>query len=109
MINPESRQALHRRGHRLQARHPNRRLSGTLCGRVWLHRRHGVFQTVPYLGPQDARLLQLGITEVQHYTPDDDATLASEIIESPDFNKLNRLKKVNTEAFFYARRLEELG
>ena len=35
--------------------------------------------------------------------------LASEIIESPDFNKLNRLKKVNTEAFFYARRLEELG
>ena len=56
-----------------------------------------------------ARLLQLGIDEVRHYTPDNDATLASEIIESPDFNKLNRLKKVNTEAFFYARRLEELG
>ena len=56
-----------------------------------------------------ARLLQLGIDEVRHYTPDNDATLASEIIESPDFNKLNRLKKVNNEAFFYARRLEELG
>ena len=56
-----------------------------------------------------ARLLQLGIDQVRHYTPDDDAALASEIIESPDFNKLNRLKKVNTEAFFYARRLEELG
>ena len=56
-----------------------------------------------------ARLLQLGINEMRHYTPDNDATLASEIIESPDFNKLNRLKKVNNEAFFYARRLEELG
>ena len=46
---------------------------------------------------------------MRHYTPADDAALAAEIIESPDFNKLNRLKKVNTEAFFYARRQEELG
>ena len=56
-----------------------------------------------------ARLLQLGIAEVRHYAPADDAALAAEIIENQKFNKLNRLKKVNTEAFFYARSLEELG
>ena len=56
-----------------------------------------------------ARLLQLGINVVRHYTPADDAALAAEIIEDQALNKLNRLKKVNTEAFFYARRLEELG
>lgn len=55
------------------------------------------------------RLLQLGINQVRHYTPADDADLAAEIIEDQALNKLNRLKKVNTEAFFYARRLEELG
>ena len=36
-------------------------------------------------------------------------SLASEIIEDQTLNKLNRLKKVNTEAFLYARRLEVLG
>ena len=56
-----------------------------------------------------ARLLQLGINEVRHYTPAEDAVLATEIIEDQALNKLNRLKKVNIEAFFYARRLEELG
>jgi hypothetical protein len=55
-----------------------------------------------------ARLLQLGIDEVRHYTPADDAALATEVIEDQTLNKLNRLKKVNTEAFFYCRRLEEL-
>ena len=55
-----------------------------------------------------ARLLQLGINEVRHYTPADDAALATEVIEDQTLNKLNRLKKVNTEAFFYCRRLEEL-
>ena len=55
-----------------------------------------------------ARLLQLGIDEVRHYTPADDAALAAEVIEDQTLNKLNRLKKVNTEAFFYCRRLEEL-
>ena len=55
-----------------------------------------------------ARLLQFGIDEVRHYTPADDAALATEVIEDQTLNKLNRLKKVNTEAFFYCRRLEEL-
>lgn len=55
-----------------------------------------------------ARLIQLGIDEVQHYSHDMDTSLASEIIEDQTLNKLNRLKKVNTEAFFYCRRLEEL-
>lgn len=56
-----------------------------------------------------ARLLQLGINEIRHYTPEDNASLSQEIIEDQSLNKLNRLKKINTEAFFYARRLEELG
>ena len=56
-----------------------------------------------------ARLIQLGIDEVRHYTPADDAALATEVIEDQTLNKLNRLKKVNTEAFFYCRRLEDLG
>lgn len=55
-----------------------------------------------------ARLLHLSIDEVRHYTPADDAALATEVIEDQTLNKLNRLKKVNTEAFFYCRRLEEL-
>ena len=56
-----------------------------------------------------ARLIQLGIDTVQHYTPEDDVTLAPAIIENQAFNKLNRLKKVNTEAFFYSLQLEKLG
>ncbi len=55
-----------------------------------------------------ARLIQLRINEVQHYTKKADASLASEIIEDQTLNKLNRLKKVNIEAFFYCKRLEEL-
>ena len=54
------------------------------------------------------RLLQLGINQVRHYTPADDTTLAAENIQDQALNKLNRLKKVNMEAFFYARRLKEL-
>ncbi len=38
-----------------------------------------------------------------------DVTLTKEIIQDQRLNKLNRLKKVNAEAFFYSRRLEELG
>jgi predicted nucleotidyltransferase component of viral defense system len=56
-----------------------------------------------------ARLLQLGIDEVQHYSKEMDVTLTKEIIQDQRLNKLNRLKKVNAEAFFYSRRLEELG
>ena len=56
-----------------------------------------------------ARLLQLGINEVHHYEPADDTVLSTEIIEGQALNKLNRLKKVNTEAFFYCRCLEDLG
>ena len=52
---------------------------------------------------------QLSINDVRHYTPADDAVLSTEIIEDQTLNKLNRLKKVNTEAFFYCRRLEDLG
>ena len=55
-----------------------------------------------------ARLIQLGINEVRHYTKDVDAALATALIEKPDLNKLNRLKKVNSEAFFYCLQLEKL-
>ena len=65
----------------------------------------------PYI--KDASLLEKTSSaltnDVRHYTPADDAVLSTEIIEDQTLNKLNRLKKVNTEAFFYCRRLEDLG
>lgn len=55
------------------------------------------------------RLLQTGATEVKHYSREMDTELATALIVDPDLKKLNRLKKTNAEAFFYARRLEDLG
>lgn len=37
-----------------------------------------------------------------------DAALAAALIEDQDMNKLNRLKKVNIEAFFYCLQLAQL-
>lgn len=54
------------------------------------------------------RLIQLGINEVRHYTKEADATLTNILIENQSINKLNRIKKINTEAFFYCHQLEKL-
>lgn len=55
-----------------------------------------------------ARLIETGTNEVRLYCKDADAALATALIEYKDFNKLNRLKKANTEAFFYCLQLEQL-
>lgn len=54
------------------------------------------------------RLLQLGINDVHHYTKDADAALATALIENQSLNKLNRIKKINNEAFFYCLQIEQL-
>lgn len=55
-----------------------------------------------------ARLIETGTNEVRHYSKDIDAALAAALIEDQDMNKLNRLKKVNIEAFFYCLQLAQL-
>ena len=55
-----------------------------------------------------ARLIQTGSSEVRHYTDDANAGLATTLIQNSTLNKLNRLKKVNLEAFFYCCLLEKL-
>lgn len=55
------------------------------------------------------RLIQLGINEVHHYTKEADMDLATATIEELSLNKLNSIKKINTEAFFYCLQLEHLN
>ncbi len=55
------------------------------------------------------RLLQTGATEVKHYSPEMDTELAAALIEDQSLNKLNRIKKISLEAFFYCRQLECLA
>ena len=55
-----------------------------------------------------ARLIETATNEVRHYSKDMDAAIAAALIEDQDMNKLNRLKKVNIEAFFYCLQLAQL-
>ena len=55
------------------------------------------------------RLIQTGTNEVKHYSPEMDAELAAALIEDQTLNKLNRIKKISLEAFFYCRELELLA
>ena len=54
------------------------------------------------------RLIQTGTNEVKHYSPEMDAELTTALIEDQSLNKLNRVKKISLEAFFYCRELEKL-
>ena len=54
------------------------------------------------------RLIQTGANEVKHYSPEMDTELAAALIEDQSLNKLNRIKKISLEAFFYCRELEKL-
>ncbi|MBQ7254433.1 MAG: nucleotidyl transferase AbiEii/AbiGii toxin family protein [Bacteroidales bacterium] len=54
------------------------------------------------------RLLQTGNTQVKHYNPAMDTELIATSIENQNLNKLNRIKKISLEAFFYCRQLELL-
>ena len=53
-------------------------------------------------------MIEMGVTDVQHYSPDDDAELISSMVEYPLPTKLNKLKKTNTEAFFYWNEIQKL-
>ena len=53
------------------------------------------------------RLIQTGANEVKHYSPEMDTELAAALIEDQSLNKLNRIKKISLEAFFYCRELEK--
>ena len=55
------------------------------------------------------RLIQTGANEVRHYCPEIDTELAAALIEDQALNKLNRIKKISLEAFFYCRELELLA
>ena len=54
------------------------------------------------------RLIQTGTNEVKHYRPEMDTELTAALIEDQSLNKLNRIKKISLEAFFYSRLLEQL-
>lgn len=54
------------------------------------------------------RLIQTGANEVKHYSPEMDTELAAAIIEDQSLNKLNRIKKISLEAFYYCLQLEQL-
>jgi len=55
-----------------------------------------------------SQLIRCGCDIVQHYNPEMNATLVSETIKKQNLNKLNRIKKLSLEAFFYWRQIEEL-
>lgn len=54
------------------------------------------------------RLLEKGINEIRHYTPDNIGMLASQTLQPPMSTKLNKLKKTHPEAFFYLNEIQRL-
>lgn len=56
-----------------------------------------------------SRLLENGINEIRHYTPDDIGMLASQALQLPMPTKLNKLKKTHPEAFFYLNEIQRMG
>lgn len=56
-----------------------------------------------------SKLIEKGITEVVHYNAAKIAELADATIGLPWPTKLNKLKKTNTEAFFYWNEIQKLG
>ena len=55
-----------------------------------------------------SKLIEKGITEIKHYNPGESSMLADAVIQSPMPTKLNKLKKTNTEAFFYLNEIQKL-
>ena len=56
-----------------------------------------------------SKLISRGLNEVKHYNPAEVSLLADAMIQSPLSTKLNKLKKTNTEAFFYWNEIQKLG
>ena len=55
------------------------------------------------------RLIQTGKDEVKHYKPEKDDELAGALIQNQSLNKLNRIKKISLEAFFYFLEIEKMA
>ena len=55
------------------------------------------------------KLIELGITEVHHYTPGNEQQLADAVITAPLPTNFNKLKKSNIEAFFYWNEVQKLN
>lgn len=56
-----------------------------------------------------ARLIQTGNDKVKHYRPELNEELSGALIENPQLNKLNRIKKISLEAFFYFLEMEKMA
>ena len=56
-----------------------------------------------------SRLVRKDVDAVVHYNPKMDTNLISQTIQDPTLSKLNRIKKISLEAFFYCRQIEELN
>ena len=56
-----------------------------------------------------ARLIQTGSNQVKHYAPEMNEELAATLIENQELNKLNRIKKISLEAFFYLLEIEKMA
>lgn len=55
-----------------------------------------------------SKLIEKGMTDVKHYYPTEAIMLADTVIQPPLPTKLNKLKKSNTEAFFYLNEIQKL-
>jgi hypothetical protein len=55
-----------------------------------------------------SKLIERGINEVHHYSPNDIDNLALEVLQEPIPTKLNKLKKTRPEAFFYWCEVQKL-
>lgn len=54
------------------------------------------------------RIIRHDVNTVAHYSPEMDETLIPQTIEDLSLNKLNRIKKISLEAFFYLKQIEDL-
>lgn len=54
------------------------------------------------------RLIQTGNNQVKHYNPEMGSELTSILIRNPQLNKLNFIKKISLEAFFYILEIEKM-
>ena len=54
-------------------------------------------------------MIQTGNNQVKHYAPNLDEELAASLIQNQDLNKLNQIKKISLEAFFYLLEVEKMA
>ncbi len=54
------------------------------------------------------KMIQTGNNQVKHYSTEQNEELAGSMIQNLSLNKLNRIKKISLEAFFYLLEVEKL-